>query len=70
MLQIPPCTSRKWLAPDHGCIREDGLPFPPEEHPDRLALATGQPVSIPEPSTLILIALGMIVVAASRRRSS
>jgi hypothetical protein len=37
-----------------------------------LALTTGQPPSqpVPEPMTLVLIAIGIIGIAASRRRSS
>ncbi|MCI0738904.1 MAG: PAS domain S-box protein [Gemmataceae bacterium] len=35
---------RPSLGPDEGCVREDRSPLPPDEHPDRLALATGAPV--------------------------
>jgi signal transduction histidine kinase len=44
MLRLAPTALRQWLAQDEGCIREDGSPFPADEHPDRLALRTGEAV--------------------------
>ena len=35
---------RSWLAPDGGCVREDGSPFPSEQLPDRVAVETKLPV--------------------------
>ena len=34
---------RRGLAPTTGCVREDGSPFPSDEHPDRQALRDHQP---------------------------
>lgn len=41
ILGLAPAAPRTWLAPDIGCVREDGSPFPADEHPDRVALRTG-----------------------------
>jgi PAS domain S-box-containing protein len=35
---------RSVLGPDEGCLREDGSPFPPSEHPAMVSLTTRQPV--------------------------
>jgi len=39
--QMPALTA---LGPEEGCLREDGSPLPPEEHPDRVSRLTGKPV--------------------------
>ncbi len=44
LLNLSPTLPRKWMAPDECCVREDGSPFPCDEHPDRLAMKTGQAV--------------------------
>ena len=44
MLRLAPNALRQWLAQDDGCMREDGTPFPADEHPDRLAMRTGEAV--------------------------
>ncbi|MSU76872.1 MAG: PAS domain S-box protein [Gemmataceae bacterium] len=36
--------TRTSLAPDDGCVQENGEPLPADQHPDRLALRTEKPV--------------------------
>lgn len=36
--------TRTSLVPDSGCVKENGEPLPADQHPDRLALRTEQPV--------------------------